>query len=727
MGKEIKHEQVDLKFNEDKNSLNLEYMMPSNTKTFTNNLAGPMFQLGIAGNVYSYTHSYALGYAQLPWEMKVIDKQFNENEINIKYYHEKYKLSVMCSLELVEGTSVIRQVTTAKNEGDEDITLTQLTSMFVPGICLDGIRPWYDPKKIKFHYCIQNWQAEGQWRDATLADMGMFPTSNHNSNVSTQFSSIGSFSSARYLPMFVIEDIETNQVWYVQIESSTSWHFGLGYRGVPMDDTGCLFLQAGGADERNLGWAKTLKPGESFTTIPVSYGCCEGGFTEAIRELNKYRRKRLVPRLDNIPLVYNDFMNALSGNPSIEKLIPLIDSVADMGVEYFCIDAGWFGDREPEYGYGMQMGDWIPSKDRFGEMGLQGILDYIKSKGMKPGLWLEIEMVGEESQLANKPKDWFLCVHNKRAGGGPRYLLNYANKQVREYAHSVVSRLVDMGAEFFKNDYNNCTGIGDDTLGTTAADGLIKHMRGFYKFIDEVLQKYPNLIIENCSSGAMRQDYGILSHFHLQSTSDQEYYNKYTSITCNSLAGLLPEQAGLWAYPYYLYSHDGIEVLTGDEYRNEMIDGERTIYCMINGMVGALYLSGMVHYADELNKNLIKEGIKVFKDKRGFISNAYPFWSIGFNRIEDDDTWASVGLTNEDNDKMLLAVWRLNSSQEIMKIPLYKCEGKDIKVNQIYPISNEYRVNYYYNRNKGSVTIHFDKCYMARFFEIEVQQNGVEL
>lgn len=66
------------------------------------------------------------------------------------------------------------------------------------GIAAEGCRPWHDDKKIKVHYCRQNWEGEGQWRSGSLEELGLYPTCIHNCSSTIQFSSIGSFSTARY-------------------------------------------------------------------------------------------------------------------------------------------------------------------------------------------------------------------------------------------------------------------------------------------------------------------------------------------------------------------------------------------------------------------------------------------------------------------------------------------------------------------------------------------------
>ncbi len=682
----------------------------------------PNFQLTVAGRPYGFKPALSTGYTSLPSEFNVQSFENNLEFVKIVYYHESLGLSVTVSMGFIEDTNVVRTHTSICNNGSEPIVLTHLSSMCINGIAADGTRPWFDKDKIKVHYCVQTWEGEAQWRSNALDELGLYPNEAHPSPASIHFSSVGSWSTGRYLPMAVIEDMETGKVWYFQIETSTGWHFEIGHRGA-LDNyrKGGLFIHSDGADERFGSWSKRLLPGETFTSVPAAFGCCTGGFGEAIKELTKYRRKVLKPQNAwerDCPVIFNDYMNCLWGDPTKEKLLPLIDAAAKVGAEAFCIDAGWFGPKDASWGKGL--GDWYPSTDRFGQEGLQGIVQYIKLKGLIPGVWLEMEVCGEDASLGRKPDAWFLMRNGARVGGGKRWFLNFRNTEVREYMHSVIDRLIAMGIGFIKNDYNLCIGNGDDSEGDSAADGLISHSRAFYSFIDEVRQKHPELIIENCGSGAMRSDYGILSHFHIQSSSDQEIYYNNPSILAGSLAGILPEQLGIWAYPYpLLYAdRDHPEVLVKENYRSKMKDGEQTIFNMINGLCGNMYLSGHIEKADEYNTALIIEAVELYKKERKHIHNSYPVWPIGFTKMTDKNSWVCVGLVNEENTRVLLSVWRLGSGDEYIELPIPKWNGVNAKVKQLYP-SEGHEVNTSYNPLKGSLTVYMPNTYTARHFEIK--------
>lgn len=718
----LEHENMFIKFVETPNGLWQASFNPEKVyQEPVEVIPTPNFQLMVAGKPHPFNAALLSGATDLPLEMKMVNHEVGIERWLFTYQLDDPKLSVTVEMRLIQGAAVLRQFTSIKNEDREPVVLTQVSSMCINGIATDGCRPWHDPQKIQVYYCLQTWQGEGQWRSGDLEGLGLFPNSVHPCTAAIHFSSVGSWSTGRFLPMAVLEDRETGKVWYFQIETSSNWHFEIGRRGSWTEPKGALFINADGANERFGGWTKKLAPGEVFSTVPVAVGCCRGDFADAVKELTKYRRSVLKPKPawpGDCPLIFNDYMNCLWGDPKTETLRPLIDTASELGADYFCIDAGWFTTLDTIWGYGL--GDWEPSPDRFGPEGLLGMINYIRSKGMVPGLWLEMEVCGANSAVGRWPDSWFIRRNGSRVGGGARWFLNFTNAEVRQYAHEVIDRLVQMGVGYFKNDYNDCIGNGDDQIGSSSPDGLILQMRAFYEFIDEVRARHPGLILENCASGAMREDYGILSHFHLQSSSDQEIYHHYPSIIGGSLAGVLPEQLGIWVYPYPLLYLDrkNPESLSDPQYLAKMADGEETIFNMVNGLCGNLYLSGHPEIADELNRSLIIEGVALYKKERPHLHNSFPIWPLGFTRLNDKNTWASAGLVNEDNSRVLLAVWRLESALPYQELPLAKWSGKKAAVRQIYPAKN-FGVDFHYNEIRGSLTVHLPKNYQARYFEIK--------
>ena len=132
-------------------------------------------------------------------------------------------------------------------------------------------------------------------------------------------------------------------------------------------------------------WWKNLLPGETFVSVPVAVGSVAGSFAAAMGALTSYRRAMRRPCADNeqLPIIFNDYMNCLFGNPTTEALLPLIDAAAKAGCEIFCIDCGWYD----EGWWWTGVGEWKPAEKRF-PGGIKEPIEYIRGKGMVAGLWL---------------------------------------------------------------------------------------------------------------------------------------------------------------------------------------------------------------------------------------------------------------------------------------------------------------------------------------------------
>lgn len=624
-------------------------------------------------------------------------------------YRHPNGLLISQRYEPVQGAAAWRVHTKYENTGDAPLSLTNASAYTVQGMCADGLLSWEDKAKCRIHTCTQAWNGEGQWHASSPEALGIYHTSMHPTLAAFELSSVGSWSTGRFYPTILVEDMELNEIWYFSIETSGNWHFEVGNRGGWIDGSGSLYVSCDCADERAHGWTLTLQPGESWSSPVAVMGCCEGGFTSAVAELTQYRRTLTPPNpwKEDCAVLFNDYMNALWADPTLENEIPLIDAAAAVGCEMYCIDSGWYCALDRDWGGGM--GDWIPSADRFGDKGLKWVLDYIRAKGMHPGIWLEIEVSAHAAAVSQRPDDWFLTRNGARVGQGNRYFLNFANPEVRAYLHAVVDRLCALGCEYFKNDYNASIQNGCDNFGTSAAEGLNRHLEAFYSWIDEVRERHPGVMLESCGSGAMRSDACALSHSHIQSVSDQENYTYMPSVLTGSLCNILPEQLGIWAYPYPMLFNQKKQddLLRSEAFRAAMADGEQTIFNLVNGLCGRLYLSGRIDLADAVNTELTAEGVAVYKAERGHTAASVPVLPLGHKDYCDQQGFTALGLKN--GNRMTLAVWRLGGDESCVRLPI---AAKSVRT--LYPSARPVE----YTLGGEHFTVRLPKPFSARFLEV---------
>lgn len=611
-------------------------------------------------------------------------------KLEIVTFDEDTGLEVVSHFQFYNGISVARTWTTVTNNGNDDVTLEYVSSFALTGIEKEGLLS--QDEKMSLKVCHNSWQRELQWQEYTLPQLGIElcqPLKEQHSSKVIGFTNVGNWSAKEYIPMGYLENKETNSAIFWQIEHNGSWHWEIS------DQEGHLYLQLSGPSEIESHWSKNLKTGETFCSVPCAVGVCTGGFDYAMGELTKYRRKIRRRNRDNetLAVIFNDYMNCLWGDPTTEKEIPLIDAAAEAGCEYFCIDAGWY-----DKGFWWDgVGQWQESKERFPN-GLKEVTDYIRSKNMIPGVWLELEVMGIKCPMVNEVCDdtWFFTRHGKRIHDRSRYQLDFRNPKVIAHANEVIDRLVSQyGVGYIKMDYNIEPGIGTEYNADSVGDGLLEHERAYLSWLDSIFKKYPKLIIENCSSGGLRMDYAMLSRYSIQSTSDQDDYKRYCTISANAPSALCPEQAAVWSYP----------MVSGDK--------EEVVFNMINAMMLRIHQSGHLVNIEPDQKALVKEAIDVYKTMRKDIKNALPFWSLGTSCFSDE--WVSLGLKTEDT--AYLAVWRRESSKDTCVLPIEFLRGKNAEISCIYPSFNE--EDFAFNKNAGTVSVKLSKNYSARLFKLE--------
>lgn len=584
------------------------------------------------------------------------------------------------------GIGTMRCWTVLKNTGDQEIAVEYISSFALTGVDKEGTRDRND--KIEVSLAHSGWQSELQWRTYRLPELGMSHLADRGSK-RIACSNTGSWSAAELIPMAILHNSESDTSLFWQIEHNGSWHWEM------TDQYDQLSLLISGPTEHDNHWWKKLQPGEEFTTVPVAVGSVQGGFESAVGELTAYRRTIRRPNKDNelLRVIFNDYMNCLWGSPTTDKLLPLIDAAADVGCEYFCIDAGWYAPGEWWDG----VGQWEPSQERFPE-GIKYVLDYIRGKGLIPGLWLELEVMGINSpKLAETDDSWFFMRHGRRVKDRSRYQLDFRNPKVLEHADGVIKRLVEeYGVGYIKMDYNINAGIGTETAADSFGDGLLAHNRAYLSWLDRLFVRYPDLVIENCSSGGMRMDYAMLSRHSIQSTSDQEDYVQYAAIAAASPAALTPEQSAVWSYP----------LREGDD--------EEVIFNMVNALLLRVHQSGHLAELSPRRRELVKEALDYYKVIRKHISHASPFWPLGLP--DDQAEWVSLGLRR--GDRRYLAVWRIAGDAVDIRLPLKELQGLAPSFQCAYP--KQHDSVWKWDKEAGELNVFLPPGKTARLFEIRV-------
>lgn len=257
-----------------------------------------------------------------------------------------------------------------------------------------------------------------------------------------------------------------------------------------------------------------LHPAESVRTASVLYVRYSGGRDEAHNEWRRLVREHFSYRRggEQAPLSFQTWGGSTSA--FLNDRICLIDR-EKLGFEYFWIDAGWYGDykgyckNEHTGEWGQYTGDWQPNR-RAHPQQMRDVMQNIARAGMRPLLWFEPERVIDTTDFAKEHGDWLL----KKTTAQPEeqtheYLLNLGLPEAQEWMISLISDWVEnCGLKCYRQDFNMDPLGYWDANDTEDRRGItqLKHIQGLYRVWDTLLEKYPDLIIDNCSSGGRRID-----------------------------------------------------------------------------------------------------------------------------------------------------------------------------------------------------------------------------
>lgn len=255
-----------------------------------------------------------------------------------------------------------------------------------------------------------------------------------------------------------------------------------------------------------------LRPGEEFWTPEVAMAYSDSGFEKMSHIYHdtyrnnlcrgKYKKARRPILINNWEGTYFDF--------SGEKLAEMAAEAADLGVELFVMDDGWFGKRDSDES---GLGDWYVNEEKLG-CTLAELSDKIHDLGMKFGIWFEPECISEDSDLYREHPDWaFQIPGRKPVRGRYQLVLDFSRKEVRDHIFDQMSRVLDqVKVEYLKWDFNRS--INDVySAGLPAhrqGEILHRYVLGLYEFLQKLSDRYPDMLLEGCSGGGGRFDAGML-------------------------------------------------------------------------------------------------------------------------------------------------------------------------------------------------------------------------
>ncbi len=303
------------------------------------------------------------------------------------------------------------------------------------------------------------------------------------------------------------------------LSGAVAWSGNWVMRFHPLENGGvCL---SGGIHDWEF--SKVLQPGESLEGAPFVLVAGEH-LNDVSQQYARVGRKFWYPYnpvAASLPVEWNHWWPYEDAEINQEVFLANVERAAQMGFEVCTLDAGWFGPSDAGTFWEHYRGDWaLVNRQRFPD-GPRALADAVHARGMKFGMWCEIEALGERAQLAQDYPEYVALRDGKPLG-----CVCFGNPQVQEWAYQTLRRLVEeYGCDWIKVDFNLDPGAGcnREDHGHQRGDGLYEHYRGYYRTLERLRRDYPTLVLENCSSGGLRIDLGMLRQTHMTFLSDPDW------------------------------------------------------------------------------------------------------------------------------------------------------------------------------------------------------------
>lgn len=324
------------------------------------------------------------------------------------------------------------------------------------------------------------------------------------------------YSSHQFNPMMILAEHRTTEN-YGKCYAMSFVYSGAWKGKAERDHVDLTRLQMGLHDEN---FSYPLAPEESFVAPEVVMSCSTAGLARLSQNLHDCFRSHLcrgkykdAPR----PILVNSWESCYFDFNG-ETIYKLAQEAADLGIDMVVMDDGWFGKRESDRS---SLGDWVVNEEKLG-MPLGKLIERVNALGVKFGIWIEPEGVSEDSDLYREHPDWAYVIPGRNPERSRSQLvLDFSRKEVVDAMFEKICSVLDQGnIEYVKWDCNRSIGnlYSHDTASQSKV--LFDYMLGVYDFMDRLVKRYPNILLETCSGGGGRFDAGMLYYSPQIWTSD---------------------------------------------------------------------------------------------------------------------------------------------------------------------------------------------------------------
>lgn len=426
----------------------------------------------------------------------------------------------------LDGTQMFTRFIEIENLSDKPLNLNRL-SLISGGLetmeraqftAMNDVRKLYSAG----YFDNDNWGREGEfaWHDLTPGV--------HSVNYR--------FGRDRFgHPLYFIRNNITGKMYFYQLGWSGGCRFTADLNAVTERNFSTLAFKAEITSHSPM---IVIKPHEIFVSPEVHVGIISGGLDEAVNEMHAHIRKSVLnsPCADPSACYVGAGMGA-EHDMSVETSKKFIDQFAEMGTEIFIVDAGWECPPNEENRWGEYNGINIPNPDRYPD-GIGEVRDYCHAKGLKFGLWVDIETLGNRTEVYKKYPEW---RSNTIIGNKSNNLIDMSIPEAAEWAENELARIIsEYKLDLLRVDHN--VSFRDYFTVRNGECTNIRHIQAVYAMYQRLKRRFPDVVFENCAGGGARTDLGMMKNFNHTWVSDWQKAPRSVAVTNGMTMALPPER-----------------------------------------------------------------------------------------------------------------------------------------------------------------------------------------
>ena len=535
----------------------------------------------------------------------------DENEaqtLEIVLADENAQVEVHLLYGVLEETDIITRSVRIKNTGTGQITIEKAAAA-----CLDFVQGDFDVLRFYGKHAMERNLERTPLGHGTIAFGSRRGTSSHQYNPGVILAEQGTTENAGscYGMLFVY-----------------SGNFSCEAEKDQFEQTRLLM----GLNEELFSYP--LAAGETFTVPEVILSYSANGLSQLSQQYHncirnhvcrsKYTHMQRPVLINSWEAAYFDFTG--------DTIVDLAKEAAALGIDMVVMDDGWFGKRDDD---NSSLGDWQVNEQKLGGS-LAQLIDRVHAQGVKFGIWIEPEMVNEDSDLYRAHPDWAIQIPGRKPiRSRNQLLLDFSRKEVRDHVFDQICAVLDQGkVDYVKWDMNRS--MADVYAGNLSYDYVL----GVYDFLERLTNRYPDLLLEGCSGGGGRFDAGML------------YYSP--QIWCSDNTDAINRTRIQYGTSFfYPVSAVGAHVSAVPNHQTGRLTSLHTRG--VTAMAGTFGYELNPALLSEEEKQQIREQIQTYKKYERLI-NEGTYWRLSNPFVDEIAAWMSV---SEEQDRALVSVVRL--------------------------------------------------------------------